>query len=64
MMEAVRGTFHGIQLPRPTVRRPERRRKAVAPPVEDEGSTPVLRLVGIAVLGWFGLMAVVTLLAV
>lgn len=63
MMEAVRGTLHGIQLPGQTVRRPERRAKPVAPPVEDEG-TPVFRLVGIAVLGWFGLMAVVTLLAV
>jgi hypothetical protein len=63
MLEVVRGTLHGIPLPGPTIRRPERRRKPAAPSVEDEG-TPVLRLVGVAVLGWFGLMAVVTLLAV
>lgn len=62
MLEVMRGTLQGIQLPARTVSRPRPRRKWLAPPARVEG-TPILKLVGIAVMGWFGLMAVVTLLA-
>ena len=40
-----------------------RRRAADGPSPEEEG-TPVLRLVGVALLGWFGLMTVVAVLAI
>ena len=48
------------------VKRPIRRvRTRPRQPVPDRDEvTPVLKLVGVAVLGWFGLMVLVTVLAV
>lgn len=45
------------------IRRFGTRPKQLAP-LDQDRVTPVLKLLGVAVLGWFGLMAVVTLLAV
>jgi hypothetical protein len=43
------------------VRRPERRSDAKGNPEE---GTSMLRLVGVALLGWFGLMTVVAIVAI
>lgn len=46
------------------VRRPRLLPRHPAPPAPVEDATPIWKLLGVAVLGWFGLMAVVTILAV
>jgi hypothetical protein len=47
-----------------TVRRPRPMPKRIAPQGPVEEGTPAWRLLRVAVLGWFGLMVVVTILAV
>ena len=56
-------TSHTLGAHLPVVRRRPRRRERLAPLDQNQG-TPVLRLLGTAVLGWVGLMVVVTILAV
>jgi hypothetical protein len=57
----VRGPYR--QPLRPSIARLVGRRSSDAKGDPDEG-TSVLRLVGVAVLGWFGLMTVVAILAI
>ena len=48
---------------RPAIRRPVGRRSSDPEGTPAEGA-PVFRLVGVALVGWFGLMTVVTILAI
>lgn len=61
-LHALRADFP-FRLPvRGPIRRPRTRPKQPVP--DPDKSTPVLKLLGVAVLGWFGLMILVTVLAV
>ena len=61
MLEVARGGLQ-VGFPVGTIRLPRRQPKRPTP-VDPEKGAPLLKLMGIAVLGWFGLMLVVTVLA-